>query len=67
MLKGLHEVPVIKLNESLRRSGLNVTRLDRELGPNQALFRKGGQKSGGRFSLNNQGVQQAEKWIAEWA
>lgn len=66
MLKGMQEVPVIRLNESLRRSGLNVTRLDRELSVYQSLFRKGGQKSGGRYSLNNQGVQQAERWIAEW-
>jgi hypothetical protein len=65
-MKGLEDVPVMRLNESLRRSGLNLSRLDREIGVNQSLFRKGGQKNGARYSLNNLGVQQAERWLAEW-
>lgn len=66
-LANIDDVPVTKLNEGLRRSGLNLARLDRELGVHHALYRKGGQKSGGRFTLNNQGVLQAEAWLREWA
>ena len=65
-LSNLDEVPVTKLNEGLRASGLNIERLDRHLGVHQALFRKGGQKSGGRYTLNNQGVKQAEEWLHAW-
>lgn len=66
-MAGMEDVPVTKLNEGLRRSGLNLTRLDRELGVNHSLFRKGGQRSGGRYTLNNQGLKQAEDWLTEWA
>jgi hypothetical protein len=66
-ITGIEDVPVTKLNEGLRRSGLNLSRLDRELGVNHALFRKGGQRSGGRYTLNNQGIKQAEDWLKDWA
>lgn len=65
-LCGLDEVPVMKLNEGLRESGLNIDRLDRHMGVHQSLFRKGGQKSGGRYTLNNQGTRQAEEWLRVW-
>ena len=65
-LGGLDEVPITKLNEGLRESGLSLVRLDRHLGVHQALYRKGGQKSGGRFTLNNQGVKRAEDWLLAW-
>jgi hypothetical protein len=65
-LSGLDEVPVTKLNEGLRDSGLNITRLDRHMGVHTGLYRKGGQKSGGRYTLNNQGVKQAEEWLQSW-
>ena len=62
----LDEVPITKLNEGLRESGLNIQRLDRYLGVHQSLYRKGGQKSGGRFTLNNLGLRQAEEWLKDW-
>jgi hypothetical protein len=65
-LSGIADVPVMRLNEGLRKSGLNFERVDRFLAIHQALYRKGGQKSGSRYSLNNQGVQQAEQWLREW-
>lgn len=65
-INGVDEVPVMRLNEGVRRSGLNLERLDREIGPNAHLIRKGGQRAGARFSLNNQGIKQAEAWIQEW-
>jgi len=60
------DVPVTKLNEGLRKSGLSVDRVDRFIGVHNQLYRKGGQKSGGRYTLNNQGELQAEKWLEEW-
>jgi hypothetical protein len=65
-LSNLDEVPVTKLNEGLRESGLNIERLDRFMGVHSTLYRKGGQKSGGRYTLNNQGVKQAEEWLQLW-
>ena len=65
-LCSLDEVPIIRLNEGLRESGLNFDRLDRHIGVHQALFRKGGQKSGARYTLNNQGMKQAEEWLKAW-
>jgi len=65
-LCAIDDVPVIRLNEGLRKSGLNFDRVDRFLGIHSSLYRKGGQKSGSRYSLNNQGVAQAERWLHEW-
>jgi hypothetical protein len=60
------DVLVTKLNESLRRSGITMERVDRFITVNQSLYRKGGQRSGGRYALNNQGELQAEQWLKEW-
>jgi hypothetical protein len=66
--KLLHQddVLVTKLNESLRTSGIGTGRLDRFMGVHNNLYRKGGTRSGGRYSLNNQGDLQAESWLREW-
>lgn len=60
------DVIVTKLNESLRRSGITMERLDRFITANMSFYRKGGQRSGGRYALNNQGELQAEQWLKEW-
>ena len=65
-LAGLEDVPVMRLNEGLRKSGLNFDRVDRFIAIHSTLYRKGGQKSGSRYSLNNQGVAQAERWLNDW-
>jgi hypothetical protein len=63
---GAEDVLVTRLNEGLRKSGLTLTRIDTILGIHSALYRKGGQRSGGRYSLSNPGEAQAEKWLNEW-
>ena len=65
-LAAVEDVPVTKLNEGLRDSGLSIDRIDRFIGIHNQLFRKGGQRSGGRYSLTNPGEAQAEKWLNEW-
>jgi len=60
------DVLVTKLNEGLRQSGLTVKRLDKSIAVHTALYRKGGQRSGGRYSLTNQGELQAENWLKAW-
>lgn len=62
----VEDVPVMKLNEGLRDSGLTIDRIDRFIGIHSQLFRKGGQRSGGRYALTNPGEAQAEKWLQEW-
>jgi hypothetical protein len=64
-LLGQQEVPITKLNAALRKSGLQVHRLDRFIGVHSTLFMKGGARSGGRYTLNNQGVRQAQSWLRE--
>lgn len=65
-LLSMEDVPVTKLNEGLRKSGLNLNRVDTALSIHGSLYRKGGQRSGGRYSLTNPGEAQAEKWLKEW-
>lgn len=65
-LAAQEDVLVTKLNDSLRTSGISVDRLDRFMAVHASLYRKGGQRSGGRYSLNNQGELQAEQWLKEW-
>jgi hypothetical protein len=62
----LEDVPVTKLNEGLRQSGLNLSRIDTLISIHGSLYRKGGQRSGGRYSLTTPGELQAEKWLREW-
>jgi hypothetical protein len=63
---GQDDVPVTKLNEALRRSGITMERIDRFITAHMHLYRKGGQRSGGRYSLNNQGEIVAEDWLKQW-
>jgi hypothetical protein len=60
------EVPVTRLKASLVLSGIHVDRLDRFMGTHAGLVIKGGARIGGRYSLNNQGIAQAQVWLAEW-
>jgi hypothetical protein len=62
----VEDVPVIKLNEGLRQSGITVNRLDRFINVHSQLYRRGGTRSGGRYSLTNSGESQAEKWLRMW-
>lgn len=65
-LLNVESVPVTKLNDALRRSGISVTRVDKFIGVHSQLYMKGGQKSGGRYTLNNQGIRSAETWLGQW-
>ncbi len=65
-LLGQDDVLVTKLNEALRKSGLSIHRVDRYITAHSQLYRKGGQRSGGRFALNNQGELLAEEWLRQW-
>jgi hypothetical protein len=64
-LGGMETVPVIKLNQGLRKSGIPLDRVDYIISVHGELYMKGGVKSGGRYTLNNQGVAVAERWLAE--
>lgn len=63
VLSGLQDVPVMKLNDGLRQSGISVERLDRFIGTHSAYYMKGGTRSGGRYTLNNQGMAMAETML----
>jgi hypothetical protein len=65
-LLGQDDVLVTKLNEALRTSGVSADRVDRMIAVHSQLYRKGGQRSGGRYALNNQGELQAENWLRQW-
>jgi hypothetical protein len=62
----IEDVPVMKLNEGLRQSGITVERLDRYINVHSQLYRRGGARSGGRYSLTNSGETQADKWLKMW-
>jgi hypothetical protein len=63
VMGNLQEVPVMKLNDGLRTSGVSVDRLDRFIGTHSAYYMKGGTRSGGRYTLNNQGLAAAESLL----
>lgn len=65
-LLGLKDVPVTKLNDGLRKSGVAVDRVDRFIGAHSSLFMRGGTRSGGRYTLNNQGINSAQSWLNAW-
>ncbi|MFZ0821023.1 MAG: hypothetical protein WAM91_13205 [Candidatus Acidiferrales bacterium] len=62
----VEDVPVTKLNEGLRQSGISIERLDKIISVHSQLYRKGGQRSAGRYSLTNAGETQAERWLKLW-
>jgi hypothetical protein len=64
-LAGMETVPVIKLNQGLRKSGIPLDRVDYIISVHSELYMKGGVKSGGRYTLNNQGMASAERWLVE--
>jgi hypothetical protein len=57
----MDHAPVMKLNEGLRRSGINLKRLDRFMDAHSGHYMKGGTRSGGRYTLTNTG----EAWAQE--
>lgn len=65
-LLGQREVPVTKLKVSLVRSGIQVDRVSDLMRVHPEWVIKGGSRIGGRYSLNNQGLAQAEAWLTEW-
>lgn len=60
------DVPVTKLLKGLRASGLNPGRMDSILGAHRGRFLRGGTRVGQRFTLTNQGENDAQQWISEW-
>ena len=66
VLLGLLEVPVTRLIAGLRQSGIQATRLDGIMATYSHLVIKGGARIGGRYTLNNQGVTQAEHFISQF-
>ncbi|MGO9097740.1 MAG: hypothetical protein ACLQGV_21260 [Bryobacteraceae bacterium] len=64
-LANMPEVPVTKLNQGLRKSGVSVERVNQLIEDHSDLYMKGGVRSGGRYTLNNQGVATAERWLKE--
>ncbi len=53
-------VPVTRLKKGLHQSGIQVDRIDRIMAPHSHIAQKGGIGVGGKYSLNNQGLLQAE-------
>lgn len=62
-LQSMIEVPVTKLLEGLRESGLSVERFDRTIGIHSGLYLKGGQKIGARYRLTNPGTLKAAQMV----
>ncbi len=63
---GIDDVLVTRLIAGLRTSGIHVNRLDGIMEQNQAWVRKGGSRIGGRYTLNNQGLIQAEALVKKF-
>jgi len=57
------ELPVTRLKAGLKKSGIQVDRVDRLMVPCAPYIIKGGVGVAGKYSLNNQGVIQAETLI----
>lgn len=60
-----HTVTGTSLMQAAKRSGLNIDRVDRFMVNNEQFTNSSGLKKGKRYSLNNRGIQQAEKIIKE--
>jgi hypothetical protein len=54
------QVPVTRLKRGLKQSGVQVDRMDRIMAAHSHITQKGGSGVGGKYSLNNQGLIQAE-------
>jgi hypothetical protein len=66
-MRDVDEVPVTKLTQSMRMSGLRTDRIDRAAGPHtrNGLLIKNGTAKGGRYMLTNPGRQRAELLVKE--
>jgi len=64
-LANMPDVLVTKLNQGLRTSGIALTRVDHIIEVHSNLYMKGGVRSGGRYTLNNQGRAIAERMLRE--
>lgn len=58
-----NDLRVTRLKTGLTKSGIQVNRIDRMMIPHNQIIIKGGSGVGGRYSLNNQGIVQAEDLI----
>jgi hypothetical protein len=54
---------VTQLAIAARQSGINVERIDRAISAREGLFIKGGSRRGGKYQINNRGVQHAESLL----
>lgn len=66
-LRNLEDVPVTKLLESLRVSGISVERIDRAVAPHltAGYLLKAGRAKGGRYRLTNTGMAAATRLAEE--
>jgi hypothetical protein len=62
-LRGLNEVPVTQMAIAARQSGASVERIDRSIAVKKGLFLKAGARRGGKYQLNNPGIQYVERMI----
>ena len=58
---GANEVGAVVLTEAARRSGINLTRIDRTIARMNGYIRKGGRRRGTRYQINNPGMAKAEE------
>ena len=61
------DVLVTRLMMGLRVSGIHIKRLDGIMSVNKDWVRKGGSRIGGRYTLNNQGIIQAENLVRRYS
>jgi len=61
------DVLVTRLMMGLRISGIHIKRLDGVMAINKDWVRKGGSRIGGRYTLNNQGIIQAENLARKYS
>ena len=62
-VKNQTEVFVTQMATSARQSGVTVDRIDRTISGKSSYFLKAGSRRGGKYQLNNQGIQYAESML----
>jgi hypothetical protein len=60
VVKNQNDVLVTQLALAARQSGTTIDRIDRAIAARQGLFLKAGARRGGKYQLNNRGVQHVE-------
>ena len=65
VVKSQNDVMVTQLAIAARQSGVNVERVDRTIAARQGLFLKAGLRRGGKYQLNNRGIQHAEALLRD--